>query len=107
MYLYALMQVLCVRMMRRGRWIRLTVTSTSIELCTLNVTRGLQNCTVHRQNSQKITAIIHTYNYIYHCKNKLVVLTTVVTLVADKLKCIKTTTEEASRLFYNQDIAVM
>ena len=64
------------------------VTSTSIELCTLNVTRGLQNCTVHRQTSQKITTIIHTYNYIYHCKNKLVVLTTVVTLVADKLKCI-------------------
>ena len=33
---YVFMQVLCVRMMRHGRWTRLTVTSISDELCTLN-----------------------------------------------------------------------
>ena len=75
MYLYALMQVLCVHMMRRGSWIRLTVTSTSIELCALNLTRGLHNCTVHKL-LRGLLLLFTCIIILYHCKNKLVVLTT-------------------------------
>ena len=47
------MQVLCVRMMRHGSWIRVTVTSTSIELCTFNLTRVLcHDCTVQTKFSE-------------------------------------------------------